>query len=695
MPGLGAVPSAPGHRASGFWYQRPLVTASSSHSILVVDPAPGTAEALRDAGWRVRTAALEDARASFEAHDVVLVEPTVSWEEVEGLMAVRRARAPRTAVVLRDVADPPWEAADALDVDDVLCRGATTAELLARLRRVIGRRALVEGLHRRESTARVLRELTQLLASSLDFGEILHTVVRRIAEVLQVARVSVVLAPERERPSLAYLVAASDDAVSINLEVDVDAHAALGTVLRTLSTVTLEGADAAVPLDGDPVVGAGPLTLLPIAIGDEALGVLLVRAEEGAAPLTAEELAFCRVVSQTTAIALRNARVMQSLRDQTQQVNFARYQAERRLRTLRRYADLFSGAADGLLALDGKGRVLFANPRAHEVVGLPEGDLEGTLLIHLVAEEDRASVARVWAEVTGGGGPVVVDVRVRAGDGPLRILSVSFSERTVDEGAVIVSFRDVSEERETARELSTTKDFLESVIAASVDGIVVADLEGKVLLFNPGAARIYGYGAHEVIDRMFVTDFYPESQAREIMRMLMSDRHGGEGRLSSIRFEGVAKDGTRVPVNLSAALIYGEDGAPMATVGIFRDLREKLAAEERLARAQEKLAVTERQAVVAELAGTAAHELNQPLTSVMGYGEFLQRKLEAGTPERHAADVVVAETERMADLVRKIGKITRYETKSYVGTQRILDLDRASSDIPPDGGAEPGGEEPA
>ena len=81
---------------------------------------------------------------------------------------------------------------------------------------------------------------------------------------------------------------------------------------------------------------------------------------------------------------------------------------------------------------------------------------------------------------------------------------------------------------------------------------------------------------------------------------------------------------------------------------------------------------------MAELAGTAAHELNQPLTSVMGYGELLIRRLPAGTPERNAAQVIMQEAERMANLVRKIGKITRYETKSYVGDQRILDLDRAT-----------------
>jgi signal transduction histidine kinase len=89
--------------------------------------------------------------------------------------------------------------------------------------------------------------------------------------------------------------------------------------------------------------------------------------------------------------------------------------------------------------------------------------------------------------------------------------------------------------------------------------------------------------------------------------------------------------------------------------------------------------------VVAELAGATAHELNQPLTSVMGYAELLMRKIGEDSPAFRAASVIHSEAQRMAEIVRKIGKLTRYETKSYVGEQRILDLDRASEDEPKPG----------
>ncbi len=142
--------------------------------------------------------------------------------------------------------------------------------------------------------------------------------------------------------------------------------------------------------------------------------------------------------------------------------------------------------------------------------------------------------------------------------------------------------------------------------------------------------------------------------------------------------------GAPVPVQLSASLIY-EHEEPSAIVLLFADLRDRLRVEERLADAQKKLAFTEKQGVLAELAGTAAHELNQPLTSMMAYAELLLRQSEPDSASGKAARVLIREAERMAEIVRKISKITRYETTSYVGHQKIFDLDRAA-----DASGEPG-----
>ena len=661
-----------------------------AHTLLLCDADDARRAALSDvlgaAGFVARDApTLEAMRSSLDDS----VSAVVIAQDVPGGMppfidAVRAYDGVPPSVIVRGMmTEAAVTEAYAAGADDFVAVEAATVELVGRVRGQLRNREYIDRIAQKERDAQALLELTQALASSLDFSEILYTVVRRIAEVVNVDRASIVLAPDEDAPEIGYVVATSDDHQIANLRIDLDKYPEIRAVLRTREPLTIADAATHPVLDGVrqsvPAGSVGALTLLPIVWQEHAMGVLFLRSARRGS-LSSREVSFCRIAANATAIGLRNARVMQSLRDQTQKVNFARFEAERRLRALKRYANLFTSAADGLCALDADGRMLFANPRAFEIAGVEEDDIRGENLRRLIHDEDKKALVEIWRKVREGEFPSGVDLRMQRPDGAVRIVSCAFSALLDSEGAILVSFRDVTLDRETAAELVKTKEFLESLINASVDAIIAADLQGNLLLFNTGAERIYGYAADEVVGKFHVDRLYPEGRAREVMRMLRSSGHGGPGRLESTRFDAIDKNGNLIPIMLSAAVIEDGGGRPFATVGIFTDLREKLRVEERLAQAQQKLAVTEKQALIAELAGTAAHELNQPLTSVIGYGELLQRKLAASTPEHHAAEVIVREAERMADIVRKIGKITRYETKSYVGAQKILDLDRAADD---------------
>ena len=66
----------------------------------------------------------------------------------------------------------------------------------------------------------------------------------------------------------------------------------------------------------------------------------------------------------------------------------------------------------------------------------------------------------------------------------------------------------------------------------------------------------------------------------------------------------------------------------------------------------------------------------------MAYAQLIERQSAKDAAHLRAVGIILSESERMAGIVKKIGKITRYETTAYVGTKRIVDLDRAS-DPPP------------
>lgn len=665
------------------------MSAVRTLEVLLGDPDPVRRAAIescaRELGLRVRSfETLEQMRAGIAVPDVGVV--IVGAPEGEARVRAVRATKEGTDVPILAVTSDGVQADSLLEsgADDVVRWPSQQPELAWRIRAQLRIFETITALAHKERDAKAMLELTQTLASALDFSDILYTVVRRIAEVVNVDRVSIVLAPGAESGQVGYVVAASDDQEIQNLRIDLDKYPEILEVLRTRAPLTIRDASTHPVLEGvrgsvpDGVLGA--LTLLPIVWQEEAMGVLFLRAAQRRGTLEQREVDFCQIVANATAVALRNARIMQTLRDQTQQVNFARFEAERRLRALKRYANLFTSAADGLAAVDPDGQLLFANPRAYEIAGVSEDEVRGRNLLEMIHAPDRQSMVELWRGVREGHYPQGVDLRLSHKDGSVRVLSCSFASLLEGEGAVLFSFRDVTEERETASELAKTKDFLESLIDASVDAIIAADLKGNILLFNSGAERIYGWPAEEVIGKRHVTELYPPGGAQEVMRMIRSPQHGGPGRLESVRFDAADKNGRRIPINLSAAMIYDGRGKPFASVGIFTDLREKLRVEERLMQAQQKLAVTEKQALIAELAGTTAHELNQPLTSVINYAQLLARKLDPEAPEHHYASVIVREGERMAEIVRKIGKITRYETKSYVGAQKILDLDAATDD---------------
>ncbi len=222
-----------------------------------------------------------------------------------------------------------------------------------------------------------------------------------------------------------------------------------------------------------------------------------------------------------------------------------------------------------------------------------------------------------------------------------------------------------------------TFEFLTRVIEASPNAIVAARRDGEIVLFNPAAEKILGWSQAEALG-MSVRRLYPSGGAKRIMKLIRSSEEGEPGKIESLREVVVHRKGELIPVEISAALVH-EDGQEVATVGVFTDLRQQMKMEERLQEAMEAIEETQRQAVVAEVAGAAAHELNQPLTSLLGYVEYLRRNFDESDGVYRAVSTIHDDATRIAEVVRKIGRVTRYRTRDYAGGNQIVDLEEASS----------------
>jgi PAS domain S-box-containing protein len=532
----------------------------------------------------------------------------------------------------------------------------------------------------RATGAAALARINEVLTEDGDDAEALAKVLDITANLLSFERASLVA--HIEGSDHAFVIATNDAEPQTRFTLAIAEYPEIAEAIRTLGPVLIDDV-ARHPLTqhiAEPLIARGvrAIAVFPVQWRGRTLGVMTLRKPTpNSHHIAARGLELAKLITSITAAHLRHGAVLESLRDQTHRISRARYEAERRLRGIDSLKEHFEAGADGVVVLDDGGRILFVNRAAERITGFARDGLVGTELGDLVAPDQRTLITDTVARVLAGVNVESFDLHLSTTSGAPIWVSVSTSTVLAGTGAIILAFRDVTAERALELELRSTKEFLERLIDSTVDAIIAADLRGQIILFNQGAERLFGYRARDVIGKLPVWTLYEDGGAKQIMRMLRSTTYGGVGRLEQIRREVRISTGEIVPVSMTASTLY-EGDREVATVGILTDLRERIRMEQRLLDAQQKLLQSEKQALVAELAGAAAHELNQPLTSIMGYAQLIERQSEKDAKHLRAVGVILSEADRMAGIVKKIGKITKYETTDYVGSQRIFDLDRAA-----------------
>jgi PAS domain S-box-containing protein len=220
---------------------------------------------------------------------------------------------------------------------------------------------------------------------------------------------------------------------------------------------------------------------------------------------------------------------------------------------------------------------------------------------------------------------------------------------------------DISDRKRMEKELKEANDFLINLIESSVDGIIVTDMKGNILIFNKGAENILGYKSEEVVGKMNIRSIYPPGVAKEVMEKLKSSDYGGVGKLTSFPIAHRRKDGELIEGDLSASLIYDENGKEIASVGIFKDLRERLRIERELREMQQALLQSEKLAAMGRLTSQIAHELNNPIYGIMNTLELLKTEIPPENKRRRILELSLSEIRRLAEMLRNMLSFSKPE----------------------------------
>ncbi len=267
-----------------------------------------------------------------------------------------------------------------------------------------------------------------------------------------------------------------------------------------------------------------------------------------------------------------------SLEDITERV-----QAEMALKEReRRYRALFERTNDAVFIVSLDMKLLEANQRAAELLGFTLDELIGIPVEKVVAKDEysdskrvlRALIAgdpvpvyeRIFVKKTGEEFPVEINAAlVTDAEGlPLHIQSVA---------------RDITERKQAELALRESEEKYRTLVETSPDAITVTDLEGKIIMVNQQALKLYGVDEENELIGLSAFDLIsPENIPFAMENMQKTLEKGTSG---TLEYNLLRRDGTLYSAELNAALLKDADSNPTAFIGVIRDISERKEAEAR------------------------------------------------------------------------------------------------------------------
>ena len=205
-----------------------------------------------------------------------------------------------------------------------------------------------------------------------------------------------------------------------------------------------------------------------------------------------------------------------------------------------------------------------------------------------------------------------------------------------------------TELRRGLEELADLKGYTDNILASLTSGIVTVDLEGRVVTLNPAAELMTGFFTGEVAGRYCTEVFAQTPELAELLMETLANRTPVLGTTLTLRRRG----GRGLPVELSVSPLRGSEGKELGVIGVFRDLSRVRQLEERLRR-------SDRLAAVGELAAGLAHEIKNPLTSLLTFSRRLARAFEDVDFRQKFQAVVPRELERINGIVEGLLELAR------------------------------------
>jgi PAS domain S-box-containing protein len=202
----------------------------------------------------------------------------------------------------------------------------------------------------------------------------------------------------------------------------------------------------------------------------------------------------------------------------------------------------------------------------------------------------------------------------------------------------------------------------------SMSGIILSDISGKIIYANDTALKERGYTREEFL-RMNVRDLVEHRKTRKYEAILQEVVNKG---YFVGEFEVACKGGLFMPVEATLTLV--SSGEVDYVISITQDISRRKKMEKERQEIEHKAQVSSRLALVGEMAAGIAHEINNPLTGVIGFAQLLQGRKDLPDDVREKLNIISEGGQRMAGIIVRLLTFARQSklSKAYVDINGIV-----------------------
>ncbi len=309
----------------------------------------------------------------------------------------------------------------------------------------------------------------------------------------------------------------------------------------------------------------------------------------------------------------------------------------------RRFSQLFESLQEGVYISNPEGQLLEVNPALVTILGYE-------------SKEDLLNLPPEGLNADAGGQPVLGhaesqsghtrtrEVRLKRKDGGVAVC-VDTSTGVMDAGRIVRyqgTLVDVTERRAMERQLQRQEEFRRHLLESFPDLILVLDLKGQYTFVSARIGELLGYGPEHLMGKSVEDAENTPPELAALYRAVAT----GQSSLTSCEYSARHRDGSwRTMLGMASPLLDAE-GKPAGVIVSVRDVTMEKKLEQQVIQ-------SERLAAMGQMIGGFAHELNNPLTSILGMAELLQDG-DASEAIRKQIVILHKEARRAAEIVQNL-----------------------------------------